>query len=161
MTLLSGIGLIVLIIVFVAIITTLVEKEQGTIATIVIIGCIVLAHFTGYDPVFQAIWEYVSVNIWQTALMVVGYLVTGVLYSFWRWYLFLKERKKSYKSYKTGPLKAEDAPKASEYSLDLVRWVSYWPFCMWWTLLNEPIKWIVDTLGGVYDSISKKVFEAA
>ena len=160
MTLLSGIGLIVLIIVFVAIITTLVEKEQGTIATICIIGLVVLAHFAGYDPYLRAIWEYVSINIWQTALAVVGYIVVGVLYSFWRWFLFLKSYKRKYSkpTYSSGPLKPLEA---SSYKMDLVRWVSYWPFCMWWTLLNEPIKWIVETLGGVYDSISKKVFEAA
>ena len=157
MTLLSGIGLIVLVILFVAIITTLVEKEQGTIATICIIGLIVLGHFAGYDPVFRTVWEYVSTNIWQTALMVVGYIVTGILYSFWRWYLFLKEYKRSNSVYAGKII----PPKAARYSLDLIRWISYWPFCMWWTLLNEPIKWIVETLGGVYDSIAKKIFEAA
>ena len=37
-------------------------------------------------------------------------------------------------------LSAPEKPSASDSKQDIMRWMSFWPFSMVWTLINDPVK---------------------
>ncbi len=149
---LSSLGLVTLIIIgviFFIIMTALVENEQGTIATIVILAIGALIYFLGGKGVFKDFLSFVSERTGTFIGIVSGYLVSGVIYSFIKWYFYVKNQK----------AKQRAMPDASDHTTTLIRWVAYWPFSIWWTFLNEPIKKLVEQLGTTYNGIAKKVYE--
>ena len=54
-------------------------------------------------------------------------------------------------------------PAMSDNFGDMVRWIVWWPFSAFWTILNDPIRriaeFIVKRFQGVYESISGFVFK--
>jgi len=40
----------------------------------------------------------------------------------------------------------------------LIVWAAYWPWSMFWTLLRDPIKWIVDLCGELFQKTSEWMF---
>lgn len=53
-------------------------------------------------------------------------------------------------------------PSVKDNKARMTRWIIWWPFSTFWTLLNDPIRKLanrmVDMFGGVYNGIAKRVF---
>lgn len=153
-TFLSSLGLTTLIligIVFFILMTALVENEQGTAATVVVLGISALLYFLGGKTLFRDFFSFIKESTGTFIAIVVGYIVSGVIYSFIKWYFYVKRQK----------VKGYGMPIAGDHTTRLIRWISYWPFSIWWTLLDEPIKALVEKLGTSYDGIAKKIYEKA
>jgi len=86
------------------------------------------------------------------------YLIIGIVWSFIKWYLFLLKRKEKYAE---NPW--QGIPTAKEYRKDIVVWMSYWPWSMTWTLLNDPIKrffnFVYLKFSTLYQKLSDRIFK--
>lgn len=150
MALLSGIGLLVIVIVLVLAVTILIEYEQGTVSSILIAAVLIAAYLSGnLDSTIQ----WTKSNIDHVILLSIAYLTIGVLYSFLKWYRYLKKHKEQNKRYHI------TYPKAAHHKSAIMRWIGYWPFGIILDIATEPLIFIMDLLESTYDSISKSVFE--
>lgn len=54
-------------------------------------------------------------------------------------------------------------PDASDFKGKLSRWIAYWPFSAFWTLLDDPIRriaeWLYSVLQGLYRNVANRVFK--
>jgi hypothetical protein len=73
-----------------------------------------------------------------------------------------KERIEGRTKYNGGD-KPISKPLIREHKGILTLWMTYWPWSMTWTLLNDPVKkafrWVLDQLQGVYQRIADSIFK--
>jgi hypothetical protein len=54
-------------------------------------------------------------------------------------------------------------PTMNDNFSDLVRWIVWWPFSAFWTILNDPIRraaeFIVRRFRGIYEGLAARVFK--
>lgn len=143
------------IIVFVIILTILVECEQGTVSTLLIIaGSIALYYIPQTSSTAQGILDFVFSNPGLVTGMVFIYITCGVIYAFIKWYYLIKDFQKQY------PFALLDKyPKAANKKSEIIRWISYWIFNFWITLIHRPLLTLVEKLGNSFDSLTKKIVE--
>lgn len=59
--------------------------------------------------------------------------------------------------------RADVIPSMSDEFSDLVRWIVWWPFSAFWTILNDPIRrvaeFIVNRFSKIYENIASSVFK--
>jgi len=59
--------------------------------------------------------------------------------------------------------RADVEPSVAEYRYELTRWIAWWPFSAFWTILNDPLRrlanFIVNRLRGIYESMASRVFK--
>jgi formate hydrogenlyase subunit 3/multisubunit Na+/H+ antiporter MnhD subunit len=119
MVLLASLGLattVILAILFIIVITSLVENDLGTVATILILAICGALYFTGGQETTRFLLEGIRQNIWQYMTVVILYLAIGVIYSFVKWFYFVKDQKR--KGWNT-------PPKASDNTPALIRWIYF------------------------------------
>lgn len=154
MTVLASIGLLgclgIAFLLFICIIA-LVENEHGSWATGVILTVAACLYWTGGKNSFREFLCFMGDHIVGFVAIVAAYIVAGIGYSFWKWLIFVKESKEAKRA----------MPKASFHKARLIRWIAYWIFSIWWTLLNEPLKALVDYLGASYDKLAQKIYDKA
>jgi hypothetical protein len=150
---------------------------DGAIATVAILLGLLILQLFGNIRVFSYVWAHP----WWSLAFVAGYLAIGGVWSIAKWWFaetnkfrrvkdrFLldhhvqgtrvpaelhQEWAAIVKAYKTNP--------ANEKSRTLF-WISYWPWSLVWTLLNDPLKRaarrIYDELGMVYQRITDYVWQ--
>lgn len=170
----------------------LTEVEHWGWATATLIGSVVAAQ------VFHVadVWGYITHNGVQTLLLVLGYLVAGVVWSFIKWFSFLMKFRDEYRSIKASWLEKNgipqdqaltieqaehlrryladrwthtfygnsfaEKPKAAKNKRRITAWMSFWPFSLAGTLINDPIRrlftWLFNTLKAGYQKVSDHVF---
>lgn len=106
---------------------------------------------------------------WSGVLVFGGsYFVAGLIWSFFRWFTFVKKRYQWYKrSHGNDPdfekAKKSNIPLAKEHKEELSAWIVFWPFSMiryvLGDLFKDLINAIVTTFQKTYNSIAQKVFE--
>ena len=151
MAFLATLGLfawLVIALVFIVVLTILVEQEEGTVAGLIIAGIILCLYFFGYRNFVMNGLLYAEQHPGTVILAVILYLLIGVVYSFIKWYFYVKDQARNGRS----------LPTASTHKADLGRWIGYWPFSGIWTLIDEPIKQIVIELTAKYDSLAEKIY---
>lgn len=137
-----------------------------------------LAVFTAFNPF---VWV-VSLSGWTIVTWVVGWFLAGLVWSFPKWYLYLKnvrdsfteKRLQSYRdAYAKDPKKAltfvsylQDegvAPVALHEKMRISVWMVWWPFSIVETFFKDIVRrfynWVVDRFIKVYDAITAKVFQ--
>lgn len=143
------------IIVFVIILTILVEREQGTESTVLVIaGCIALYYIPQTSDTAQSILNFVLTNPGLVAGMIFIYITCGIVYAFVKWYYLIKDLQKSYPS---APL--SQYPTANRRKGDIIRWASYWIFNFWVLLIHRPLVALVERLEHSFDALTKKIVE--
>jgi len=169
---------LVLILLDVALITWFTEGfEPHPIASVVVIGgSLAFYHFfiAGID--YHNILTYTRANSGAIIGSVVGWVILGVLWSFFKWYVFLKDNKEYQDTYyakhrefreetykgKEIPPRVYDIPQAVNNKERIITWMMYWPFSIIGFLLSNPLqrffKWIYNQISGVYERITKSVY---
>lgn len=166
----------------------LTEKESLT-WTIISLG-VYLTFFSYLGKV--NVFSYVFYDPLRTFLFVLGYFVIGVIWSFIKWWLKVNEVAERYKEEKSKFFKEHQAknsavpekyqksddvierwqlqykeeikkPVASENKEKISVWIVYWPFSLFWSLINDIVKRIVEQFvirfQKVYQSISDRAFK--
>lgn len=135
--------------------SALTENSHSGFATLlltVILGGLQL--FTSYQPISFIVAEPAKA-LW----FIGGYIIIGFIYMFVKWAfvahrasIFHKEnQKQSY--YYNGNLKAIPFV-VKQWKSEILTWFAYWPFSAAWTLLNDPIRLILEE---VYAWSSKRL----
>lgn len=149
------------VIAFIFIITSLEHRRYGgTGATWVMLLFFGVLYLWGGNTL-SSIGEYLSQNPIRSLLYGLGYITTGIVWSFVKWYYFLLNYKekvdRSYANWRNY------IPKASDNKGKIIAWMTYWPMSGVWTIINDPIRRIYDRIykriGRVYDKISDRIFK--
>jgi hypothetical protein len=103
------------------------------------------------------------------------YLAVGLLWSGYKWFLYIKDKKQSYDEdlllsyYRRGPQYEKlslgeyatsnygnfKLPTSSSKSEEISVWVVFWVFSVIYYIFSDMVKDIVKRLGGVYDAIAR------
>ncbi len=126
--------------------------------------------------------------------VVAGYFVIGALWSVGKWWFFVRKCREKYDDFRkeflvrknfsvSGPIPDSLKKDWTEYCSSgygriysclkpevgknkarILTWMVYWPWSMFWTLLNDPVKymfkWIYQQLRAVYQRIADSAFKS-
>lgn len=141
------------------VITALIEHKQGFASFIIIVCSLGLFEYITTDNLYSIGYNYVTTYPLFLLSLVASYVFIGILWSFLKWYIFLKEDKRYQLKIKDiHPKTIIIAPSASDKITDIVRWMGYWPFSMFWFIISKPYRYMYDLLSDIYDNITKSVF---
>lgn len=175
----SLILLIILILVDTIVVSYLTEKEEPNpiFAIFFIAGSIVVYHYTLAKIPFDQVFNYAKENIWTLIVYVLAWIVSGVLWSFVRWYILLKDIKRRLDKYaielkeKGFPLEERinlaknrfHIPIAAYQKDRIISWMIYFPFSMLGVVCRNWVarlySSIYDKVSGVYDNMTDSVFK--
>ena len=179
----------VLLTIFVVIMLALVEYDNGWASVwTVAIFALVVSQVTTF-PLFT----WLMANPFGALELAAYYFMLGAVWGIVKWYfyclklsgvakdakmLFLnkegvtgndipKDKRKKFISeltrYDSAYTDNHFPPQAMAHKSDWLMWATYWPFSFFWTMLNQPIKYIWEFiyshLGSVMQNISDKVFK--
>lgn len=96
---------------------------------------------------------------WRAILIgVLAYVVVGAIWSFFRWFRFIKrltdEYKESPSEGRYNSLKSD--LKVSNNKSRITGWIAYWPWSLLWNITGDFFKMIYEGLQGVYQKIADK-----
>lgn len=100
---------------------------------------------TGFAISWTLIWNFLTMNAPLILVSFVVYLLVGAIFSIFKWYRYAN---KYYKEH-TNEYKIDDR------SALITGWIAWFPFVLFADLLHDPIEFIYEYLGNVYDTIEK------
>jgi len=137
------------------------DTGGGFAATIIVVLTLVLYYFFGSNEHINSLFKFIFNQFWLFFGFTVLYLAVGVVWSFFKWFFFLRQRRDYLQLY--GKFKQDEIPLAKNNKNRISTWITFWPFSGLWTLINDPIRkavsFIVDSFSGWYDRMSKSAFE--
>lgn len=103
---------------------------------------------------FSDLYDYVKENPSTIIVLVVAYFIVGIIWSFFKWYLFLKNNKVTSNISKTYV--------SVEYNREkIITWIIVWVPSMTWFLINDPVRrvgnFIYYSLSNSYQRMSDKI----
>jgi len=143
-----------------------IENEKGWLATLTIVGTMLLLHF-GND---KQLFPYLANHPLVTGGCVLGYFIVGALWGVIKWWFFVRNERAKYdlafaKFQKRPKKKAttdfekerdswnywvshgryddisfEYKPEPSRFKGRILIWMTYWPWSMLWTVINDPVR---------------------
>ncbi len=144
-----------------------VANEKNLHATVSVLGFALLTHFGFHIDLFN----YVKENWFNVLLYSVVYVAAGLVWSFPKWFFFLRNMRDKYlelkKQNKSESYILSDLgvipPLASQHKTKIIGWISYWPISIVWTLLDDFITKIFTEIfnlfSGLYQKMSDSVFK--
>ena len=164
------------------------HRKSGSNATFVLIVALSLFFFLGgrHDLINGV--NFVIDNPSVIIPIIIGYLILGIGWSFFKWYLllikakqnaderyiseikYLKNRskingdgyEKELKSIKDACYGERSRPFASHHKGDIIAWMSWWPVSLTWFIINDPVRrslnYIYNNLAGTFDKMGKRIF---
>jgi hypothetical protein len=173
-------SLLVILAAFV-IITICIENDHSFLGTLGLVATAV-----GLSYLFK--WHMLSfiiANPWLIIGGFAGYLVVGVGWMLFKWYLFVLKQKNRYKEAKDKFLREKKAteltpdlksdwisksynygfefnPEVSRHKSEIIAWITFWPFSASWFLIHDPItratRFLYENLKDNLQKISDHVF---
>jgi L-lactate permease len=145
--------LIALFLIEFVVLALLVNYEQGFLG----LTSLVVAGFT-YKVItgitFTSMGQYVLSHWGSLVGYAIAYLFIGVLWSFFKWFIYVKKGKANGKSKATF--------EALSNKNRIIRWMSYWPVSSILYIVSDPIRdlynWIYSKVSGVYTNILNKAY---
>lgn len=169
---------IALVLLDIVVVTYLTEAHRpGPFRSLfVIAGSIAIYYFLVKPIDFNAVLEFTRSNSTDIILSVIAWVFIGVAWSFFRWYVYLKDSKRRQddnyqdfvKNEKKWDRKVErelkyTIPQAEDNKERITTWMVYWPFSVLGYLATNPIqrmyRWIYEHVSGVYDKMTVSVFK--
>ena len=167
-------------------VAALVENEEGWWATLVMVMTAVSLNWAWKVPIIKTC----IIHPWKAAFWVVVYFVAGAIWGLFKWWLYAHKQLAAYKEFRDEFMKEENVteltpalalklknkavlhyplsvlraipPVVNQHKGDITRWMTYWPFSVVGTLLNDFVRkawsYIYEFMANTYDRISKYVF---
>jgi len=144
----------------------------GATASFVVFG--LLLYFGGNSQTFKELFLYIKENPMMDLTYILAYIMTGVLWSILKYWLFLlnikdkiNDKKDSYferKGFTEKDWKEHTSEEKKYYKPNMdkiMNWMIWWIPSMVWTVINDPVRkafqWCYRRFGGVYNGIYQKV----
>ena len=147
-----------------AVIIVLTEYEHpGWAALVVLVAVAFFEWVLGY-PVFESIAD----NFGWFLAGIVGYVLIGVLWSHFKWLLYLREVRDDFVEYQANVASGKKSkvlddkslkdnfryetnlrdfpPKALNHKSQIVTWTMYWPFSAFWTVFDDFVLNLFNTV---------------
>ena len=165
------------------VLTVAVENEKSFISILTLAGTLAFLQFVSGVPVIHFIFSHPT----AIALYALLFLAVGVGWAVAKWYFYLRKTLARYKETKAEYLESRGAqtehdltdsdkqslkyrvaglfnPEVSDHKSDIIFWMSYWPFSMLGTLLNDFVRKIYNhlytELSGLLQRMSDNMFAA-
>ena len=143
------------------------ENKSWWISLISICATFAIVHLWIYKGSLLTIKDYVLNNPLQILEYIGLYVVAGIVWSFYKWYVYLKKNVEKLKERGT---KSTNFKKdysnifdASENKESIIAWMIYWPFSAFWYIISDPItkfyKWLFEKFSGIYENITNSVLK--
>jgi hypothetical protein len=150
-----------------AVLALLTETERFGWATLAVVGSVVIAQWMQWAD----LWGAVRANAMVSAVYVGGYVVTGVAWSFVKWFSFLMrfrdvlkdvkdQRSEHYRAVTYRGFSLTRRPQAAEAKGKITAWMVFWPFSLIGTVLNDPIRRLFAFLFGRFKHLYQRMSDA-
>lgn len=140
------------------------DDGGGFRSTITILGFLVLYYFCGSSEDILSMFRYVRDNTVGLLIWVGVYAAIGLVWSFVKWYFFLLSKKdKKYEQLKKDQKRNTftegklELPTAGDNKMRIISWMTYWPFSVVWTAINEPVKRFFNFVYARFTSIYDRI----
>lgn len=145
------------------------EDLHEIIASGILLVFLCSLYFCGNSLFFNKCWVYLISHPLVFFGLVLGYFLIGTIWSVVKWYFFLlnkrdkflEDKKQWDSSNHARPLFAS-VPEVRYYKKSILTWMTYWPFSMVWTLLDDPVRrafnLIYYKIADFMQGISNRVF---
>lgn len=137
------------------------EKASGLWSTITVVGTVSLLYFFGNKSNLTELFLYTMGHPLRLFIAIALYFLAGTIWSVVKWYFFLINRRDYYLENGFG-LKV---PQVKDFKSDILVWMTYWPFSAFWTVIDNPVRWIFNhifgRIRGGMQKMADKVFESA
>ena len=144
-----------------ALLLGLIERGKGLLATLSLAITLVLLQFWG-DANPLGLAEHPLLLLFG----VIGYFAAGTVWSVARWWLYVREQRQRYDEARADFCHANDLddkipdemqlgwlqflesrkkkieirPRARAHKGRILMWMAYWPWSLFWTVLNDPVR---------------------
>ena len=142
------------------------EQESASWATVAMIGTFLLMFFfSGEKETYYNFFRYVLEHPITDIVVILSYLLAGVVWSFVKWYFHLLKCKGEFERRGRRPSDNQyyDIPNAKDEKSKIISWMTYWPFSLTWTVINDPVRkafsFIHDRIQGSYQKMSDNMFK--
>lgn len=155
----------VLLAVETVVIICLIEWGKGTFATLSLVATLLLLHFLGGVNLAGYVLEH-PITVLTIAL---GYFAAGTVWAITKWWFHVHEQRARYDEARqqfsqlhglagsipdklrpqwveflevqgSGRHRIEVRPRAREHKARILTWMTYWPWSLTWTVLNDPVR---------------------
>ena len=124
------------------------EKDSGTGATITLLAASVL-YFLCAGNSFHEMLLWMRDNPGRTIGLALLYFFVGAIWSFAKFYFFLKKKKRKGHDFKYVTV---DGNKGR-----IIAWITYWPFSVAWAAINQPVRYISTEIYHLTSNIYEKI----
>jgi len=115
-----------------------IDHEDGIGATGSIIAFFLALQLFGDVKPFSWIWAHPL----ELFPLVLAYFAIGTLWCIAKWWFYCQDEREKYDEMKRSGerMMLPRKPSAAKSKDMILRWMSFWPWSMVWTLINDPIK---------------------
>jgi hypothetical protein len=139
------------------------DTGGGLTSTIILIVFVAVYYLLGSSEHIHQLFKYIGANILEFISIIIAYFAIGVVWSFFKWFFFLRTRLAYLESRYYAQKSESDIPLAKNNKNRIASWITYWMISMAGTLLNDAVRkgvsFIIDSLSGWYDKMSRSAFE--
>jgi hypothetical protein len=168
-----------LLVVSTVVLIALVEYEQGTWATVTLLIVMGLLQFKGDIKVFNFIGEHPM----RSCLYLLAYFAAGAIWSIIKWWFYVRKTREGYDEKKkefleqngvsvmndslknkwksTCAYQSYGIPDSLQHKAKIVTWMTYWPWSLVWTMINDPIRRAFDDIYRLLRSQYQKIADKA
>ena len=136
-------------------------NSLGWLSFLVVLG---ILYFCGNAHHFNDFFQYTIQHPIVSVLFFLGYLIAGTVWSFVKWYVYLKKKATKYVINQSDNSYIWDTDfKAKSQKQRILNWMMYWPFSLVWTVIDQPFKkaflYIYNSIENKYQSIGDNILK--
>lgn len=169
-------------IIFAAVVVVAIDNDRGLLATVALLAFVAaLVLFGDFNP-----FPWLMRHPWAGVLLILAYFAIGAGWAIVKWWFYCTDMARKYREARFRFLEQNgvqgDAipdhlrekwrensrfsdrgpPNVRQNKSRIMLWMTYWPFSMFWTLLNDPIRrvfrHIYEYISGILHRISERAF---
>ena len=121
-------------------------------------------YFLGNSQWFKNSYEFILNNPLKTSLYIIGYIISGFIWSLIRWYIFLDSiRKKLERDRSEMDIWTKQRFNPANNRGRIIGWMMYWPISLIWNIIHHPIRGVFsfafEKFRGLFDYISNQILK--
>jgi hypothetical protein len=161
----GSIGFWLLLLVETVLLVALIERNKGAFATLSLAATLLLLHFLGDLNVYGFVVQHPLTLLAGVA----GYFAAGTCWSVAKWWLYVRDQRSRYDELRydfcqehrldgtipeelqprwlevlaaanANGRKVEVRPQARRHKGQVLTWMTYWPWSLVWTVINDPVR---------------------